>query len=92
MPLTDPMEHTHSTRRNYQNTDGGQPVRDPVCGMEVVPDRAAGSVDHEGRTYYFCSRRCVERFRETPARFLAPNPHLLRSGTRPHRLCIPWFP
>ena len=36
MLLTDPMEHTHSTERNHQNTDGGQPVKDPVCGMDVV--------------------------------------------------------
>jgi Cu+-exporting ATPase len=39
--------------------------------MTVVPETAAGSVDHDGRIYYFCSRHCVEKFRDDPARFLA---------------------
>ena len=38
--------------------------------MDVVPATAAGSVDHDGRTYYFCSRHCVEKFRADPARYL----------------------
>ena len=51
---------------------GGAPagVLDPVCGMTVNPATAAGSVDHDGQTYYFCSRHCVEKFRDDPARFL----------------------
>jgi Cu+-exporting ATPase len=45
--------------------------RDPVCGMTVTPAAAAGSAVHAGRTYYFCSRGCVERFRQHPEQFLA---------------------
>ncbi|MGH2695525.1 MAG: heavy metal translocating P-type ATPase, partial [Actinomycetota bacterium] len=30
-------------------------VRDPVCGMTVDPSSAAGSEEHGGKTYYFCS-------------------------------------
>ena len=37
-------------------------VIDPVCGMTVDPARAAGSVDHRGQTYYFCSKGCVAKF------------------------------
>jgi P-type Cu+ transporter len=44
---------------------------DPVCGMTVEPSRAAGSVDYQGRTYYFCGRRCLERFRENPEPFVS---------------------
>ena len=47
-------------------------VTDPVCGMKVDPARAAGSVEHEGKPYHFCSSHCVERFRADPARYLAP--------------------
>lgn len=43
---------------------------DPVCGMTVDPEHAAGSVEHEGKTYYFCSTHCVHRFRENPEAFL----------------------
>jgi P-type Cu+ transporter len=48
---------------------------DPVCGMMVDPVKAAGKVDHEGKTYYFCSGRCAERFSKEPQKFLtAPGP------------------
>jgi Cu+-exporting ATPase len=57
--------------QNLQNDQPGT-VRDPVCGMNVDPQAAAGSVDHEGRTYHFCSRHCVDKFRADPARYLAP--------------------
>ncbi len=44
--------------------------KDPVCGMTVVPEKAAGKVEHAGKTYYFCSKRCAERFSEEPEKFL----------------------
>src|SRR4029078_4053099 len=34
------------------------------------PEHAAGSVEHEGKTYYFCSTHCVHKFRENPEAFL----------------------
>ena len=47
---------------------------DPVCGMTVDPERAAGAVEHAGETYHFCSRSCAERFRADPQRFLTGGP------------------
>ena len=44
---------------------------DPVCGMMVVPEKAAGKIEHAGKTYYFCSKSCVERFSQDPGKFLA---------------------
>ena len=43
---------------------------DPVCGMTVDPQTAKWSHDHEGQTYYFCSKSCLERFRGNPAGYL----------------------
>jgi uncharacterized membrane protein YraQ (UPF0718 family)/YHS domain-containing protein len=34
---------------------------DPVCGMKVDRERAL-RLEHEGRTYYFCSEHCMSRF------------------------------
>jgi len=65
-----PSEHAHAMDRHPHDDESRDTVKDPVCGMMVVPETAAGSVDHGGRTYYFCSRHCIERFREDPARFL----------------------
>jgi P-type Cu+ transporter len=46
-------------------------VKDPVCGMMVDPQKAAGKVEHGRNTYYFCSTRCKERFEKEPEKFLA---------------------
>ena len=45
--------------------------KDPVCGMMVDPRRPAATAEHAGKTYYFCSPRCAERFRAEPEKFLA---------------------
>src|SRR6266566_3791851 len=45
--------------------------KDLVCGMSVDPAKAAGKVQYGGKTYYFCSARCVERFSKEPEKFLA---------------------
>ncbi len=44
--------------------------KDPVCGMMVDPQKASGKVQHGGKTYYFCSLRCAERFQNDPEKFL----------------------
>ena len=44
--------------------------KDPVCGMTVARDELGGETAYQGKTYYFCSPACKERFDEDPARFL----------------------
>lgn len=43
---------------------------DPVCGMTVDPDSAAGSFEYEGKTYYFCAKHCLHKFSQNPEQFL----------------------
>jgi Cu+-exporting ATPase len=45
-------------------------IKDPVCGMTVDPRQAAGSFDYHGRTFFFCSLGCREKFKADPERFL----------------------
>jgi Cu+-exporting ATPase len=45
--------------------------KDPVCGMAVDPNKAAAKQEFRGNTYYFCSKRCAERFAKEPERFLS---------------------
>ncbi len=45
--------------------------KDPVCGMVVDPHKAAAKQEFRGTTYYFCSKRCAERFAKEPERFLS---------------------
>ena len=47
-------------------------MRDPVCGMKVAPEKAAGCREHAGETYYFCSQKCLEKFTVDPDRWLQP--------------------
>jgi Cu+-exporting ATPase len=44
-------------------------VTDPVCGMRIDPDDAVATVEHEGRTYYFCSEACRDAFVADPASY-----------------------
>ena len=52
-------------------------LRDPVCGMRVISQRAI-TLEHEGCVYHFCSSACERLFRDDPQRFLRlfklPNP------------------
>lgn len=45
---------------------------DPVCGMTVQPATAAGSYEYQGKKYYFCATRCLEKFRADPEYYLTP--------------------
>src|SRR5438105_573961 len=49
---------------------GGGAEIDPVCGMRVEPTGAAGEWEYEGKTYYFCTRSCLEKFRAGPKEYL----------------------
>lgn len=52
---------------------------DPVCGMTVRPQSAAGSFEYKGTTYYFCSKGCLQKFQQDPERFLQPpSPQLIQ--------------
>ncbi|MDQ3802935.1 MAG: YHS domain-containing protein [Acidobacteriota bacterium] len=42
---------------------------DPICGMPVEEERAAGQAEYGGRVYYFCSAGCREKFNEDPGRY-----------------------
>ena len=38
-------------------------AKDPICGMEVDPEKAKFKLDRNGTTYYFCSKQCYEEFK-----------------------------
>lgn len=54
-------------------------ARDPVCGMDVDPERAAGKSEYQGQTYYFCSPGCKSAFDKEPEKYVgsqqAPSVH-----------------
>ncbi|PYS66150.1 MAG: copper-transporting ATPase [Acidobacteria bacterium] len=57
------MESVNPNAGEYQ-------AKDPVCGMMVDPQKAAGFCDYQGPTYFFCSVGCLNKFRDDPTHFL----------------------
>jgi P-type Cu+ transporter len=79
--------HDHAHHDAGQEATGAT-ERDPVCGMQVDPAKAAGSLEHAGRKYYFCSAGCLARFRDDPDRFVTgeaaqPAPAVITIGPAP---------
>jgi Cu+-exporting ATPase len=46
-------------------------VRDVVCNMNVDPANACASAERDGKTYYFCSPGCANKFKANPEQYLA---------------------
>jgi Cu+-exporting ATPase len=44
--------------------------RDPVCGMDVAPEKAAATAEFQGKKYFFCATACAEKFEREPKRYL----------------------
>lgn len=45
-------------------------VRDPICGMEIDPQTAFATREVAERTFYFCSKSCVEQFDHSPHTYI----------------------
>jgi P-type Cu+ transporter len=69
-----PIEHVRvevpERRREESQT---ATVTDPVCGMQIDPATAAASKEYEGKSYYFCSESCHQRFVARPDQFADRN-------------------
>jgi len=75
------MAHCHHDHANADNDHthhhGGAPsglVKDPICGMDVDPDKTAHHADHGGQQFHFCSAGCLGKFVADPERYLTPQP------------------
>ncbi len=43
------------------------PETDPVCGMVFDAKTTALTIEHAGKTYYFCFAGCLKKFTENPS-------------------------
>jgi Cu+-exporting ATPase len=52
--------------REVDNSRDREMARDPICGMDVRPEAAAGMSRYKGVDYYFCAVACKEVFDRSP--------------------------
>ncbi len=45
-------------------------ILDPVCGMVVNPETAAGTTEYQGSPYWFCGKSCLVKFQAAPERYI----------------------
>ncbi|MBC7876568.1 MAG: YHS domain-containing protein [Anaerolineales bacterium] len=51
-------------------TQTKQTYKDPVCGMQVTSETAAGQSTYNGKIYYFCSRADKDAFDRNPEKYV----------------------
>lgn len=58
-------------------------ARDPICGMDVLPEEAAGTSRYQGVDYYFCAAGCKEAFDKSPEQYVTAQ-YEVQSPKSPH--------
>jgi len=48
-------------------------AKDPVCGMNIDLQSAAGKSEYKGQLYYFCCPGCKASFDKNPEKYLSSN-------------------
>jgi Cu+-exporting ATPase len=85
--------HAHCAHAVHSSqTDTGADTIDPVCGMTVHPQSAAGSVEHDGVKYYFCSTHCLSQFQADPSRYVTKSPAAAPAAVKGAQYTCPMHP
>lgn len=45
-------------------------IKDPVCGMTIIPQHAASNIMYKGQMVYFCSIVCKTMFEREPQKYV----------------------
>lgn len=73
----------------HHATVSASTVVDPVCGMTIDPNDAAGSSQVAGMTYYFCAASCKTAFDADPAKYAPAAEPTSGCSTSGHACCSP---
>jgi Cu+-exporting ATPase len=55
-----------NTNKNHSDAT----YSDPVCGMTTTDPKAYINYEYEEKTYYFCSKHCLEKFKKEPSTYI----------------------
>ncbi|MFS2223831.1 Ag(+)-translocating P-type ATPase SilP [Pantoea sp. B65] len=68
------VEHNnHAASQQKSSSDDNRllhKVRDPVCGMSILPEKAHSSIRYHDHQFYFCSANCECKFTAHPDHYL----------------------
>jgi YHS domain-containing protein len=67
--VRDPIELVAAVRHGHPSQQGL--AIDPVCQMAVDPERAAGRLNYNDSSYFFCTLACAGEFARHPERFMS---------------------
>ena len=56
----------NNEERNMTMKESKSVTKDPICGM-TVDEATALHAERDGKTFYFCSDHCRQKFLSTPA-------------------------
>lgn len=62
-------EYQHAHHQDHPVHDV-HTVKDPVCGMTVVPDTAKHQSQYDSQSWFFCSSHCKSKFDQNPQQYL----------------------
>jgi len=69
----DMKTHAHHSANSPESLPSSTELTDPVCGMTVT-EQSPHKLEHEGRSYYFCSAKCQGKFAASPLQYLTTTP------------------
>ncbi|HTM43572.1 MAG TPA: YHS domain-containing protein [Polyangiaceae bacterium] len=79
--------HQHGEAGDGAHSSTIKTVRDPVCGMQIDPEHAAGIRTVQGLNFFFCSSSCLEKFDQDPQRYNQANESVAASVSKGHACC-----
>ena len=65
-------EHHPTSDHSHAHSQSG--VKDPVCGMSVVPEKAKHHIKVDDDEFYFCSQGCHDKFQLNPSKYREVRP------------------
>jgi Cu+-exporting ATPase len=57
-------------------------AKDLVCGMQVRKEEATITSNYEGKVYYFCSKKCKQKFDQSPEKYIKSETDLKRKAEK----------
>jgi Cu+-exporting ATPase len=66
--------------------------KDPVCGMNVSNPSDERTFDYQDKAYYFCSNKCLEKFKKNPEQYLGQSEKLKPAASPSGSYTCPMHP